>query len=433
MKIMNKLLASASALAICLSSSLGATETNQWFKVDFESYTANAVIAGVSQTGGAWSKAGADASTMTNMTSPAKGKIGKLDTQGDQLTWTPTAASSEQVVLIDTDVYLVGSDKAPTTVTTGVQTEVYLKNLLNASSEVTNSVLCAHVYEGSANAWVDLDGVAITNQTWVKLRIEINYGGTDPMVTFWVNDIRMEKVGSSTASFRVMDATKTAVSSVSFMGTGYIDNFIGSQVEDIVSGPTFDPPQVSTNGVPAFAGGSIDTSTPNKVIATFADTLGGETLQYVQLTGPNGYVRTYRTSNGAAVEFDTTGLASGNYDVTAYYGAAPTVVPVGYKPAAEAGGAKPAAEVVEVGEAKFLRVNVKPVSGLYYTLFVGTDGALPADLSAGADSVLAYPHDQDGETLVIDLPVPTDPNGVNLIKIYASDEAYKAEDPAPAP
>lgn len=109
----------------------------------------------------------------------------------------------------------------------------------------------------------------------------------------------------------------------------------------------------------------------------------------------------------------------------------PTVVPVGYKPAAEAGGAKPAAEVVEVGGSKFLRVNVKPVSGLYYTLFVGTDGALPADLSAGADSVLAYPDDQDGETLVIDLPVPTDPNGVNLIKIYASDEAYDAEDPAP--
>jgi hypothetical protein len=280
---------------------------------------------------------------------------------------------------------------------------------------------------GRSNAWVDLDGVAITNQTWVKLRIEINYGGTDPMVTFWVNDIRMEKVGSSTASFRVMDATKTAVTSVSFMGTGYIDNFIGSQV----SGSTFDPPQVSTNGGEAVAGGTINTLTPGKVIANFDDTLGGETLQYVQLTGPNGYVRTYRTSNGAAVEFDTTGLASGNYDVTAYYGAAPTVVPVGYKPVAEAGGAKPAAEVVEVEGSKFLRVNVKPVSGLYYTLFVGTDGALPANLSAGADSVLAYPVHQDRETLVIDLPVPTDPNGVNLIKIYASDEAYEAEDTAP--
>ena len=426
---MNKLLASASALAICLSSSLGATETNQWFKVDFESYTANAVIAGVSQTGGAWSKAGADASTMTNMTSPAKGEIGKLDTQGDVLTWTPSNVSTAKVVLVETDVYLVGSDEAPTTVTTGVQTEVYLKNILDGNGQVVSSVLCAHVYDkvGRSNAWVDLDGVAITNQTWVKLRIEINYGGTDPMVTFWVNDIRMEKVGSSTASFRVMDATKTAVTSVSFMGTGYIDNFIGSQV----SGSTFDPPQVSTNGGEAVAGGSINTSTPGKVIANFAAaTLGGETLQYVQLTGPNGYVRTYRTSNGAAVEFDTTGLV-GTYDVTAYYGAAPTVVPDGYKPVAEAGGENPAAEVVEVGEAKFLRVNVKPVSGLYYTLFVGTEGALPADLSAAAASTLAYPADQDGETLTIDLPVPTTANGVNLIKIYASDEPYAAKAKAP--
>ena len=429
---MNKLLASASALAICLSSSLGATETNQWFKVDFESYTANAVIAGVSQTGGAWSKAGADASTMTNMTSPAKGKIGKLDTQGDQLTWTPTAASTQDVVLIDTDVYLVGSDEAPTTVTTGVQTEVYLKNILNASYEITSSVLCAHVYDtvGSSNAWVELDGVTVSHQSWVKLRIEIHYAGSSPMVSFWVNDILMEKVGSSTSSFRVMDATKTAVNSVSFMGTGYIDNFIGQEVEDIVSGPTFDPPQVSTDGGEAVEGGTINTSTPNKVIATFADTLGGETLQYVQLTGPNGYVRTYRTSNGAAVEFDTTGLV-GNYDVTAYYGAAPTVVPDGYKPVAEAGGEKPAAEVVEVEGSKFLRVNVKPVSGLYYTLFVGTDGAQAGDLSAAAASTLAYPDDEDDGSLQIDMPAPTTANGVNLIKIYASDAPYADEAAAP--
>ena len=62
---------------------------------------------------------------------------------------------------------------------------------------------------------------------------------------------------------------------------------------------------------------------------------------------------------------------------------------------------------------------------------LGTDAAALAIALLAAASVLAYPDDQDGETLVIDLPVPTDPNDVNLIKIYASDEKYGVTDPAP--
>lgn len=423
---MNKLLASASALAICLSSSLGATETNDWFEVGFGTgYTANVLVTNNTASGenGAWTGSGGDASTVTNMA--VKGQVARLDTQGGQLTWTPTVASSEQVVLIDTDVYLVGSDEAPTTVTTGVQTEVYLKNLLNASSEVTNSVLCAHVYEGSANAWVDLDGVAITNQTWVELRIEINYGGTDPMVTFWVNDIRMEKVGSSTSSFRVMDATKTAVTSVSFMGTGYIDNFIGWQVK---------APAVEEGWDGEATSGTHYAVSGNTMTVSFADTVanstGTDALRYVQLAGPDGYVRTYRTSDGDAAYFDVSGLATGSYTITAYYGDAPTVVPAGYKPAAETVEDKPAAAVVD-DNGKKLRINVAPVSGLHYTLFVGTDSVLPGDLSAAAASKLALPDDEDAGFLQIDMPAPTTANGVNLIKIYASDESYAAEAAAP--
>jgi len=289
------------------------------------------------------------------------------------------------------------------------------------------------LYDGAANVWVDLDGVAVSHQSWVKLRIELNYEpANQPMVSFWVNGIRMEKVGSSTWSFRAMDASKTAVNSVSFMGTGYIDNFIGREVEEQAAGTTFDP-LVSTNGVPAFAGGTLDTTTtPGTLFATFDDTLGGETLQYVQLVGQGGaYVRTYRTSDGDAAKFDVSGLAAGTYSVTAYYGDAPTVVPSEYAPAAEAGGGKPAAEVVTEGEAKILRVNVKPVSGLHYTLFVGTDGAQPGDLSASAASTLAYPVDEDAGFLQIDLPAPTTANGVNLIKIYASDGPYAAKAAAP--
>ncbi|MGI5867904.1 MAG: hypothetical protein ACOX9C_00470 [Kiritimatiellia bacterium] len=440
MKITDKLLASAAVLAIFLSSSLGGT-TNNWFTVNFNDYTENAAIAGVSQTGGAWTKTGADASTVTNLTSPApaKGMVGKLDTQGGQLTWEPTSASTESTVLIDTDVYLVGSDEAPTTVATGVQTEVYLKNNLDANYEITSSVLCAHVKDtvGNTNAWVELAGVTVDHLSWVTLRIELDYSGTSPKVSFWVDNTLMYKVGDSTAtSFDAMDPEKTSVTSVSFMGTGYIDNFIGQQVAGGAAFTTY----TQVNGGEPVAAGSYSVSDQNILSVSFASSLneGADVLQYVQLTDDTGnYVRTYRTSNGNEAVFDVSGFA-GNYVITAYYGAnVPTVVPDGYKPAASAKAEDniPAAQVVEDKDTneKFLHVNVAPVSGLYYTLFVGTDSVDPEDLTAAADSTLAYPDDEDDEALELKMPAPTTANGVNLIKIYASDGSYDANDPAPIP
>lgn len=442
MKISSKVLASASAFVVCLSSSLGATTTNGWFSVEGfedEAYVIDGPVAGVQS----WTSSGAnDASSIIDIDDgePAvKGhatdKIVKLDTQGDQLTWTPASPSSDNVVLIDTDVYLVGADEAPNTDPNGVQTEVFLKNILDANDQVVDSVLCAHVHDtvGGTNAWIELDGIEVQHQTWVKLRIEINYEGPFPLVSFWVNDIRMEQAGTSTLSFRIMDANKTAVSSIAFMGTGYIDNFLGQQFTPSSAGPVINPPLVNMNGGSSTSGGTIDTvTTPGMLFATFDSVLGGEPLQYVQLTNQDGtYVRTYRTADGSEVEFDTSNLEAGTYNVTAYYGDAPSVVPGDYVPEAEAAADKPAAEIATEGSVKILRVNIHPVSGLYYTLFVGTDGAQPGGLSAAADSVLAYPDDEDNGFLQIKMPAPTTPNGVSLIKIYASDEAYEAGDPAP--
>ena len=431
MKIMNKLLASASALAICLSSSLGATTTNNWFAVEFEGapYVVGESVAGKAT----WTKSGtSDASIVLDIdvgTPATKGSasnnIVKLDTQGDELKWTPTAQTGNRV-LLDTAVYLVGSDDEPGISDGNVQTEVYL------STAGTTTNLQAHVGNGSGGSvWVALSSanVTITDKSWVQLRIEINYDATPNQVSFYVNGYRMTSGDDNFWPVMPSGAAATTVNSVSFKGTGYIDNFVGKTVDITADGPTFDPPMVSTNGVTAVAGGTINTSTPGKVIATFANTLSGEALQYVQLTGPNGYVRTYRTSNGAAVEFDTTGLV-GTYDVTAYYGDAPSVVPLGYTPAASATNSIPAAAVVD-DNGKKLRVNVAPKSGLYYTLFVGTDSVLPGDLSAAAASTLAMPDDEDDGSLQIDMPAPTTANGVNLIKIYASDEAYDAKAKAP--
>ena len=424
---MNKLLASASALAICLSSSLGATKTNDWFEVGFGTgYTANVLVTNNTASGenGAWTGSGGDASTVTNMA--VKGQVARLDTQGGQLTWTPASQTGNRV-LLDTAVYLVGSDDEPGISDGNVQTEVYL------STAGTTTNLQAHVGNGSGGSvWVALSSanVTITDKSWVQLRIEINYDATPNQVSFYVNGYRMASGDDNFWPVMPSGAAATTVNSVSFKGTGYIDNFVGKTVDITADGPSYAPFTNVDNGASVSAGSY---SVEGGVLSVnFLDSLndGADDLQYVKLAGPDGYVRTYRTSDGDAAYFDVSGLAPGSYTITAYYGDAPSVVPLGYTPAASATNSIPAAAVVD-DNGKKLRVNVAPKSGLYYTLFVGTDGALPADLSAGADSVLAMPADEDAGTLTISLPAPTAPNGVNLIKIYASDEAYAADAAAP--
>lgn len=416
---MNKLLASASALAICLSSSLGATETNDWFEVGFGTgYTANVLVTNNTASGenGAWTGSGGDASTVTNMA--VKGQVARLDTQGGQLTWTPTSQTGNRV-LLDTAVYLVGSDDEPGISDGNVQTEVYL------STAGTTTNLQAHVGNGSGGSvWVALSSanVTITDKSWVQLRIEINYDATPNQVSFYVNGYRMTSGDDNFWPVMPSGAAATTVNSVSFKGTGYIDNFVGKTVDITADGPSYAPFTNVDNGASVSAGSY---SVEGGVLSVnFLDSLndGADDLQYVKLTGPD-YVRTYRTSDGDAANFDVSGLAPGSYTITAYYGDAPSVVPLGYKPAASATNSIPAAAVVD-DNGKKLRVNVAPKSGLYYTLFVGTDSVLPGDLSAAAASTLAMPDDEDDGSLQIDMPAPTTANGVNLIKIYASDAAY---------
>ncbi len=433
---MNKLLASALAFAIGLPSAFAAEQTDPWWNVDFTTgYTNGGLVTNSTPTDGDWSSTGADVSIMTNTTVASKsGNMAKLDTQGGSLIWTPTGAvTSCKRTLIDTDVYLVGSDEAPTTVTTGVQTEVYLKNLMNTTTyAVTGSVLCAHVGNGSGGAeWVELEGFAISHQTWVKLSIELDYSTPiTPRVSFKVNDFVMNKKGvPATTDFPVINV-KVNVESVAFMGTGYVDNFLGMKVTEQALPAYSSLADAYITGTGATNGTSFNVSSENVLTATFPALNGTDTLKYVQLTGANDYVRTYRTSTAGVAQFDVSDLAAGTYSVTAYYGDAPTVVPLGYTPAASATNSIPAAAVVD-DNGKKLRVNVAPKSGLYYTLFVGTDSVLPGDLSAAAASTLAMPDDEDAGTLTLSLPVPTDPNGVNLIKIYASDEDYDAKAKAP--
>ena len=436
MKVTKKTMASAIAFAVGLSTASAGLATNQWFAVTLESgYTTGGAVTNGTQAGGAWLATGtSEASKVVTLSGEslttagqATGNIIKLDGQGDSLKWTPSNASTGVVVFVDTDVYMVGSDEVPTTSATGVQTEVYLTNYLNSSYVVTNSALCVHVGNGAGgNVWKQLSGVAITNQTWVRLRIEIDYTVVaDPQVYFYVNGTQM--YNGADYHFDTM-MVASGITSVSFMGTGYVDNFVGKQATTFTEGPTFSTGN-NTNGVAGAVGGSnYSVSSVNKTVtAVWNETVDGVgAIKYVQLASTStGYKRTVRTSEGGVVSFSTANLAAGTYTLTGFYGeAAPTVIPAGYKPAAEPIGEYKAAAITN----GVLSLTFAPVSGLYYTPFVGTTDL--ADLKAASASVLASPADEDNGFLQINLPVPATAWGVNLIKIYASDAPY-AKDATP--
>lgn len=415
MKITHKIMALALMLAIGLSTASAASTTNDWFKVNFESgYAVNGLITNSSgQAGGTWTSTGGDASTMTNYT--GKGNIGKLNTLGGSLVWTPTNATGN-VVLLDAAVYMVGSDDAPATSAVDAQTEVFLTNV---SASV--SYLCAHVGDGGTGSkWVAITNALapVGDKTWVNLRIEINYDATPNMISFYVDGYKM--ISGASDSFPVMysGASQTKVNSVSFMGTGYLDNFIGRTII-----AKFGVGVVNTNGsvVPGGTAASI-VDASGTVTATFATG-----TEYVTIAGPNGYSRTVRTSDGIAA-FNSSSLPPGTYSITAFYGNAPTLTTGMADPVAATISGNKAAEVIQVGQDKKISFTVAPKSGLYYTLFAGET---LASLKAGAASVLALPGDETAGFIKLTMPVPTAANEVKIIKIYASDAEYEAGDPAP--
>ena len=240
MKIRNtaKVLAVSAVVGMCLSS-FGAT-TNGWWSENFDTVADIIALTNTTySTEGVWTRGENDESAIET-------QYLKLDTQGTDLTWTPNAlASSPAQVLVDADIYLVGSDTAPASTSfdgdelNPVQTAVFLRTDIDAEdNSITNTVLCAYVNDGGVNAWVELDGVAMVTTNWYNIRIETTYGQGDPTVRFIVEDTVMFRKDSPSTevfvianfgSFSPPEAKK--VNSVAFRGTGRVDNFVGQSVE----------------------------------------------------------------------------------------------------------------------------------------------------------------------------------------------------------
>ena len=176
----------------------------------------------------------------------------KLDTQGNDLTWTPTNVGSviqNVTTLVDADLYLVGSDSPPDAgdfdKNSDVQTAIYLKNELYSddhpqAGETSNSVLCVYVYDGDAlkNYWQELDGVELEDNAWAHVQVMVDHSGDTPAVRVFVNGIQMHARGSDVSEWeganRGSESIKNRykVSSVAFRGTGAVDNFVGKSVKE---------------------------------------------------------------------------------------------------------------------------------------------------------------------------------------------------------
>ena len=238
MKFSKILTTAMMSAALVASSSALASETT-WWSMDFNDLTVAEDSSltntlndayGTSQNG-LWTTEEGDQSTIEN------GQL-KLNTQGTDLTWTPNADNdTTAITYIDADVTFVGSDAAPTVTETDIHTAVYLKNLVDdTTSEVTNSVLCAWVRTGSEStgSWVELSGYDVEDNGTYNLRIMLDGNS----LSFYINDTLLSN-GDMTRFRTSKDGYSGSVDSVSFRGTGYVDNFAASQEEKAVAAKAY--------------------------------------------------------------------------------------------------------------------------------------------------------------------------------------------------
>ena len=238
MKFSKILTTAMMALALVASSSALATETS-WWSMDFDGLAieeggtlTNALNAAYATTqNGWWTSEEGDLTTFES------DKL-KLNTQGTDLTWTPNADNdTTAITYVDADVTFVGSDTAPTISETDVHTAVYLKNIVDdTSGEVTNSVLCAYVRTGSEStgSWLELSGYDVEDNGTYNLRIMLEENN----LSFYINDTLLSN-GDMTRFRSAKDGYAGSVDSVSFRGTGYVDNFAASQEEKVVAGKAY--------------------------------------------------------------------------------------------------------------------------------------------------------------------------------------------------
>ena len=240
-------LATAAAVVTGLFAASSEAATTEWWNFDFDEVADMEALTNRNQASwtstGTWDWTENDESSIADAATDEKygraeetGSILKLDTQGTELQWTlkgnPPLEDAKKT-LIDADMCLVGAEEDPKDFDNGdVQAAIYLRTVTDETTETEASTLCVYSYDGSAeaNVWVPLQGVTVEDSSWHHVQVVVDYSGTEAKVSVFVDQTQMtdEHGGTSWTIANADNISPTKISSVSFKGTGAVDNFVGA-------------------------------------------------------------------------------------------------------------------------------------------------------------------------------------------------------------
>lgn len=236
MKHLNLAFAGVVAGSLALSAQAGTTE---WWSEDFSGYSLDINAMTNAFTKGTWTMAAGDGSTLKASysneiaclggLSAAPENVLALSTEGNDLTFAPTNATAVSgVTVVDADVFFVGSESAPSNLGNDVQFAMFLQVPEDGSA---NAVMVYVRDQGNAG-WVALDGTSnIADKTWHHVQVKIDYSvGTGRSVNVLIDGSDKTPEGGLVIANGATSAT--GLTSVSFRGTGAVDNFAGGWETD---------------------------------------------------------------------------------------------------------------------------------------------------------------------------------------------------------
>lgn len=255
MKHLNLAFAGVVAGSLALSAQAG---VSTWWSEDFSDYSLDIQAMTNDYTKGTWTMAAGDGSTLkasySNQVeclgglSAAPENVLALSTEGNDLKFEPTPATAvSSVTVVDADVFFVGSESAPSFTDTDIQFAMYLQVPEDGSA---NAVMVYVRDQGNAG-WVALDGTStIADKTWHHVQVKIDYSvGTGRSVNVIIDGSDKTPEGGLVIANGATSAT--GLTSVSFRGTGAVDNFAGGW-------ETVDPLPLHTFTASAYVDGVLD-------------------------------------------------------------------------------------------------------------------------------------------------------------------------------
>lgn len=264
MKHLNLAFAGVVAGSLALSAQAG---VSTWWS---ESFTSTEFTAGIhsltnttTYTKGTWTMAEGDTSSLftgaySNEVASAytnPNDVLVLSTEGNELTFAPTNATAvSSVTVVDADVFFVGSESAPSFTDTdnpNGQPAIQFAMYLQVPEDGGDNAVMVYVRDQGNAGWVALDGTStIADKTWHHVQVKIDYSvGTGRSVNVIIDGSDKTPQGGLVIANGATSAT--GLTSVSFRGTGAVDNFAGGW-------ETVDPLPLHTFTASAYVDGVLD-------------------------------------------------------------------------------------------------------------------------------------------------------------------------------